>query len=81
MFQRIVSLTEAYDGMYEVMSECPAWEFDSDSQLKKKFETIYKEMYGKDPSFMILHAGVEPSEFAKKIDRKLDMISLVTRYS
>lgn len=76
MFQRIVSLTEAYDGMYEVMSECPAWEFDSDSQLKKKFETIYKEMYGKDPSFMILHAGVEPSEFAKKIDRKLDMISL-----
>ena len=76
MFQRIVSLTESFGGMYEVMSECPAWEFDADSQLKKKFEQIYREMYGKDPSFMILHAGVEPSEFAKNIERKLDMISL-----
>ena len=76
MFQRIVSLTKAYDGIYEVMSDCPAWEFDSESQLKKKFEDVFRDLYGKDPSFMILHAGVEPSEFAKKIDRKLDMISL-----
>ncbi len=76
MFQKIISLTEAFGGLYEVMSECPAWEFDSESQLKKKFEMIYREMYGKDPSFMILHAGVEPSEFAEKVGRKLDMISL-----
>lgn len=76
MFQRIISLTKAYDGIYEVMSDCPAWEFDSESQLKKKFEDVFRELYGKDPSFMILHAGLEPCEFAVKVDRKLDMISL-----
>ena len=76
MFQRIISLTKAYDGIYEVMSDCPAWEFDSESQLKKKFEDVFRDLYGKDPSFMILNVGLEPCEFAVKVDRKLDMISL-----
>ena len=76
MYEKIVRLTEHMGGTYEVMSNCPAWEYDHSSKLKKKFEDVYREMYGKDPSFMILHAGVEPSEFAKNIDRKLDMISL-----
>ena len=75
MYEKIVRLTEHMGGTYEVMSNCPAWEYDHSSKLKKKFEDVYREMYGKDPSFMILHAGVEPSEFAKNIDRKLDMIS------
>ena len=76
MYDRIVRLTEHMGGTYEMMSNCPAWEYDPESNLKKTFEKVYREMYGKDPSFMILHAGVEPSEFAKNIDRKLDMISL-----
>lgn len=76
MLEKIVRLTELLGGQYEIMSNCPAWEFDVNSELKKIFENVYREMYGKDPSFMILHAGVEPSEFAKNIERKLDMISL-----
>lgn len=76
MYQKIVRLTERFGGTYEVMSNCPAWEYDADSRLKEIFENVYRDMYGKEPSFMILHAGVEPSEFAKNIDRKLDMISL-----
>lgn len=76
MFDKIVRLTEAYDGTYEVMSNCPAWEYNSDSDLKKTFENVYREMYGKELSVMILHGGVEPSEFAKNIERPLDMISM-----
>ena len=77
MYQKIVRLTERFGGTYEVMSNCPAWEYDADSRLKEIFENVYRDMYGKEPSFMILHAGVEPSEFAKNIDRKLDMIRCV----
>ncbi len=76
MLQKIVRLTESFDGKYEIMSNCPAWEYDPNSVLKKTFTTVYKEQYGTEPKSMVMHAGLETSEFAKKIERKLDMISL-----
>jgi len=76
MFKKIVRLTELFNGSYTVMSNCPHWQYRSDSEMKALYEEIYEEMFGKKTSFMILHAGVEPSEFAKNIDRELDMISL-----
>ena len=75
-FEKIVRLTEMMGGTYFVMSNCPAWEYDYQSELKSIYERVYEDMFGKKASIMILHAGVETSEFAKNIDRKLDMISM-----
>ncbi|MCB6992536.1 beta-Ala-His dipeptidase [bacterium 210820-DFI.6.37] len=76
LLEQIVRLTERLDGTYQIMSNCPAWEYDDESQLKDLYEEVYREVYQKEPSFMILHAGVEASEFPKHIDRKLEMISV-----
>ncbi|HIU25438.1 MAG TPA: aminoacyl-histidine dipeptidase [Candidatus Copromorpha excrementigallinarum] len=75
-FEKIVRLTELLGGEYFVMSNCPAWEYDYQSELKATYERVYEDMFGKKASIMILHAGVEPSEFAKNMDRKMDMISM-----
>lgn len=73
---KVFRLAELLGADYEVMSNCSAWEYVVESKLRKTYEEIWKEMTGKDPKMMILHAGLEPSEFAKHINRDLDMISI-----
>ena len=73
---KVFRLTELLGGEYEVMSNCPPWEYVVDSDLRTTYEEVWEEMTGEKPKMMILHAGLEPSEFAKHIDRKLDMISM-----
>lgn len=73
---KVFRLTELLGGEYEVMSNCPPWEYVVDSDLRTTYENVWEEMTGEKPKMMILHAGLEPSEFAKHIDRDLDMISM-----
>lgn len=73
---KVFRLTELLGGDYEVMSNCPPWEYVVDSDLRTRYEEVWEEMTGEKPKMMILHAGLEPSEFAKHIDRELDMISV-----
>ena len=73
---KVFRLTELLGGEYEVMSNCPPWEYVVDSALRTTYEEVWEEMTGEKPNMMILHAGLEPSEFAKHIDRDLDMISM-----
>lgn len=75
MYKKIVRLTELYHGTYSVMSNCPAWEFDVRSEMVSIYKKVYHSLFGKAPSLMILHAGIEVSEFARNMDRPMDMIS------
>ena len=76
MFNHIRRLTERYGAAYQVMSCCPEWEYDPDSDVKKVCGELYQEMYGREPQYLILHAGVECGELGEKVPRKLDMISM-----
>ena len=76
MFNHIRRLTELFGGTYQVMSNCPEWEYDPHSGAKQAFEALYEEMYGKKPQFLILHAGLECGELGEKVPHKLDMISM-----
>ena len=76
MFNHIRRLTELYGATYEVMSCCPEWEYDPDSNVKKVCGELYQKMYGREPHYMILHAGLECGELGEKVPRKLDMISM-----
>ena len=76
MFNHIRRLTELYGATYQVMSCCPEWEYDPDSSVKKACGDLYQEMYGREPQYLILHAGVECGELGEKVPRKLDMISM-----
>ena len=52
----------------------PAWTPDLDSELLKAMKKIYKELSGKDPGVMAIHAGLECGIIGEKFPG-MDMIS------
>jgi len=76
MFNHIRRLTELAGASYEVMSCCPEWEYDPDSRVKKTFGDLYQKMFGTEPKYLVLHAGLECGDLGSKAPRKLDMISM-----
>lgn len=76
MFAHIRRLSALYGASYDVLSSCPEWEYDPDSAVKRLCGQIYREMFGADPRYMILHAGVECGVLGGRAPRKLDMISM-----
>ncbi len=75
MYYKIVRLAEIMGGTTEMMSNCPEWEFNPNSEIKKLFENVYREMFQKEPKLLVLHAGLECGVFAKKIPEYVDMIA------
>ena len=53
----------------------PGWAFKSDSPLRELSVQIYKELFGKEPKILIIHAGLECGIIADKIPG-LDCISI-----
>ena len=49
-----------------VNSEYPAWQYNPDSELRKVMESVYKDMYEKDPVVFAVHAGLECGLFLGK---------------
>lgn len=55
----------------------PAWHFNANGKLLKLAEKVFTEQNSHAPAVKTIHAGVEPSFFAKK-NPKLDIISIGT---
>jgi dipeptidase D len=60
---------------FNFTADYPEWQYDPESKLRPVFEKVYKDMYGKDPEIVAIHAGVECGLFSEKMPY-LDMISL-----
>ncbi len=75
MYYKIQRLAKAFGAETVLMSNCPEWEYNPDSKIKGVFKKTYREMYDKDPRFLILHAGLECGMFGKNIEGDMDMIS------
>lgn len=67
-------LANLVNGELTIKGEYPAWEYNPDSNLRKIFTDIYKQMYNKDIKVEAIHAGLECGLFAKKMP-DVDMIS------
>lgn len=52
----------------------PAWEYRKDSPLRDKMVKVFKDMYGREPKVLALHAGLECGIMAEKIEG-LDCVS------
>lgn len=52
-------LTNQLNGSLELISDYPAWEYAKNSQLEKICIDAYKDLAGKEPIIMALHAGLE----------------------
>lgn len=75
MYYKIQRLAESVGGKTELMSNCPEWEYDPDSHIKTIFKETYKKMYGKEPGFVITHAGLECGVIKNKSVEPIDMIA------
>lgn len=65
---------DTFSANITVSSRYPAWEYKKDSGLRKTMSEVYKKLYGREPEFTSIHAGVECGLLASKI-QGLDCVS------
>ena len=75
MVRKIIRLTEIIGGTYKITSDCPEWEYKKDSVLADIFQKAYKDMFNSEPKMIILHAGLEPGVFIKKMGGDIEAIA------
>ncbi len=71
---RIDVLAKVLNCESEKFSEYPEWEYNSESYIRRVFHSVYKEMYGEDPTIAAIHAGLECGLFKEKLG-DIDMIA------
>jgi dipeptidase D len=71
---RLCLLLDMLGGEYTVQGDYPAWEYKKDSDVRTTIGEIYREQFGKEPSFLAIHAGLECGLFSEKI-KDLDCVS------
>ncbi len=59
---------------FSVDADFPNWQPDTDSNLVKRFRKSYNDVFGKDPVFQSIHAGLECGHFARTFT-DMDMIA------
>jgi dipeptidase D len=71
---RLELLAEFLGGEIAVNGDYPAWEYKADSTLRETISAVYHELYGKEPVFEAIHAGLECGILSGKI-ADLDCVS------
>lgn len=71
---KLVNIIELVGGEAEVVGDYPAWEYKAESKLRDEIAASYKAVYGKEPEFTAIHAGLECGILSEKID-DLDCVS------
>jgi len=72
--ERIESVMEMLGGSVTYYSDYPGWAYMKDSKLRQLCIDVYKDMYGKEPEVLAIHAGLECGLFSGKIPG-LDCVS------
>ena len=75
LLDKLRELAEFYGGSYSQMGEYPAWEYRKDSALRDTMVRIYRQMFGKEPEVLAIHAGLECGLLGQKIPG-LDCVSI-----
>ena len=75
LLNQLKTLAEFYEGNYSQSGEYPAWEFKKDSLLRDTMVRVYRQMYGKDPQVLAIHAGLECGLLGEKLPG-LDCVSI-----
>lgn len=71
---RMTMLAHFLGGDVDVNGDYPAWEYVADSQIRDTISDVYKELFGKEPVFEAIHAGLECGILSGKIPN-LDCVS------
>ena len=82
LIRRVRTAAEVCGASCEFRNRCPAWEFDPHSSLNEKVQNIWERVRGSRPPLAIVHGGVEPGLFIKKMakrGRKLEAVNIGPR--
>ena len=71
---KLVNIIELVGGEAEVVGDYPAWEYKAESKLREEIAASYKAVYGTEPEFTAIHAGLECGILSEKIE-DLDCVS------
>ena len=71
---KLVNIIEICGGEADVVGDYPAWEYKAESKLREEIAASYKAVYGKEPVFTAIHAGLECGILSEKIE-DLDCVS------
>ena len=74
LLDEIADVAEVLGGEFEIQAPYPAWQYNPDSKIRELCSNVYKNMTGKDPEIIAIHAGLECGLLGEKIEG-LDMIS------
>ena len=75
LLDTIKDIAEKHGASVSVRGQYPAWEYRKDSKARDTMVRVYKEMYGKDPQVLAIHAGLECGLLSEKIEG-LDCVSI-----
>ena len=75
LLSRLEELAKFYDGSYSEMGDYPAWEYKKESLLRDTMVSVYRDMFGKAPEVVAIHAGLECGLLSEKLPG-LDCVSL-----
>ena len=75
LLAKLQELAAFYDGTYSEMGDYPAWEYRNDSPLRDQMVHIYRDMFGKTPEVVAIHAGLECGLLSEKLPG-LDCVSI-----
>ncbi len=73
MFEAIYKLANAYKIWFD--GDYPGWKPNMDSAILKIMQEVYKNMFGKEPKVMAIHAGLETGILGAKYPN-WDMVSI-----
>lgn len=71
---KLINIIEIVGGEAEVTGDYPAWEYKAESRLRDEIAEAYKSVYGTEPKFDAIHAGLECGILSEKIEG-LDCVS------
>ncbi|MBQ7341433.1 MAG: aminoacyl-histidine dipeptidase [Oscillospiraceae bacterium] len=75
LLDTLKAIAEKYEAGYSETGDYPAWEYRKDSILRDTMVETYRQMYGKEPEVVAIHAGLECGLLSEKLEG-LDCVSI-----
>lgn len=78
--EKVEVLSQLVGAHFTLENSYPAWNDEGDNHLRRIFKQAYREQYDEEPSMKSIHAGLECSILAKKLNERylqppIEMIS------
>ena len=75
LLHKLQELAEFHGGSYTEVGDYPAWEYKKDSRLREIMVETFRDMFGKAPEVVAIHAGLECGLLSEKLPG-LDCVSI-----